>query len=64
MVVLTVFVVILVLVLKRRKNQKTQAGESQSEDLNPVYGMYYFSDGGRIDQSQSEVADGNDYYGK
>ena len=64
MVALTVSVVILVLVLKRRKNQGTQAGESQNEDLNPVYGMYYFSDGGRIDKSQSEVADGNDYYGK
>ena len=63
---LAVLVLILVLVLvKGMKKQRTHARVIESEDLNPVYGMYYFSnDGGRIDKSRSEVADTNEYYGK
>ena len=30
---------------------------------NPVYGMYYFADGGHVDQGGSEVTDDNCYYG-
>ena len=29
---------------------------------NPVYGMYYFADGGHVDAGKSEVTDENDYY--
>ena len=62
---LAVLVFLLVLTLvKWKKKQRAQAGEITGEDLNPVYGMYYFSNGGRIDESQSVVADGNEYYGK
>ena len=62
MIALAVLLLVVVLILKHKKAQKARAGETQSEDLNPVYGMYYFSNGGRIDESQSEVADGNGYY--
>ena len=62
LVILAFIVLVLVLLLKRKLDQKAQTGEIRSEDLNPVYGMYYFSDGRRIDESQSEVADGNEYY--
>ena len=67
MIGLAVLVLIFVLiVVKWRKKQRAQAqaGEIKGEDLNPVYGIYYFSNGGRIDESQSVVADGNEYYGK
>ena len=62
LVILAFIVLVLALLLKRKKDQKAQAGEIRSEDLNPVYGMYYFSNGGRIDERQSEVTDGNEYY--
>ena len=31
-------------------------------EINPTYGLYYFDDGNRIDDSNSEVVDGNIYY--
>ena len=34
----------------------------QDDDDNPVYGLYYHPDGQRIDNWESEVIDGNDYY--
>jgi len=61
-IALAVLLLVVVLIMKRKKAQRAQAGGIQSEDLNPVYGMYYFSNGGRINESQSEVTDGNEYY--
>ena len=28
----------------------------------PVYGTYYFPEGGRVDEGKSEAVDKNDYY--
>ena len=64
--VVTVLLLILalVLVLRCKKNQRREAREPRVEDANPLYGMYYFTDGGRIDQGRSEVTDDNNaYYG-
>ena len=33
------------------------------EDMNPVYGLYYFGDGERVDDNNSEMMDENTYYG-
>ena len=48
----------------RRKKKKEENKRSQpiSEDMNPVYGLYYFSDGERVDDSNVEVMDENSYY--
>ena len=48
----------------RRKKKKKENKRSPpiSEDLNPVYGLYYFSDGQRVDDSSVEVMDENSYY--
>ena len=65
--VVTVLLLILalVLVLRCKKNQRREAARApRVEDANPLYGMYYFTDGGRIDQGRSEVTDDNNaYYG-
>ena len=52
-----------VLVVRRNKRKQKAAVRPKVEDKNPVYGMYYFADGRRIDEGRSEVTDGNDYYG-
>ena len=52
-----------VLVLVRKKNQQRVTKVTKAEDKNPIYGMYYFSDGEHIDESRSEVVDNNDNYG-
>ena len=59
-----IVVVVLVLAIIRKKKHGDQKGQIEGEDLNPVYGMYYFSNGAKIDESQSEVVEGNEYYGK
>ena len=51
-----------VCVLKRKKKQRT-ARDLKKEEENPVYGMYYFTDGRHIDEGRLEVVDNNDYYG-
>ena len=57
-------VVLLLLRCKAKKKQQRDAREpTVEEEMNQVYGMYYFPDGGHIDQGRSEMADGNDYYG-
>ena len=38
------------------------ANENFDMDESPIYGLYYFSRGGKIDQGKSEVVDKNDYY--
>ena len=54
-------VIVLGLRRKKKKQQRT-AREPRVEDENPVYGMYYFADGGHVDAGQSEVVDENVYY--
>ena len=54
--------VVFTVALKHRKKQKDQGHDLQGRDWNPVYGMYYFADRENIDESQSEVVDGNNYY--
>ena len=62
---LLALLVLVLLVLRRKKKQRRKAAKApRVEDKNPVYGMYYFADGGRIDQGRSEVTDDNNaYYG-
>ena len=62
-VLLLALVLVLVLVLVKKRNQRKEANEPKVEDENPIYGMYYFVDGGHIDAGRSEVVDDNDYYG-
>ena len=61
-----VLVLLRVVVLRRRRRSKEAAGDNdqirKSED-NEVYGIYFSSEGRRIDQSIMEVRDTNDYYG-
>ena len=62
-IVLLILAVVLFLVLRRRKSPQSAAEQQKPEDKNPVYGMYYFADGERIDESKSEAVDKNVYYG-
>ena len=62
-IVLLLLAVVPVLVLRRRKSPLSAAEQKKPEDKNPVYGMYYFADGERIDESKSEAVDKNVYYG-
>ena len=48
--------------LRQKKRKKDKSSQPISEDLNPVYGLYYFSDGERVDDSSVEVLDENSYY--
>jgi len=59
--VLVVFLVstLIFLFIRRQKSRK----EIQSgEDLNPVYGLYYFEDGQQIDDKNAEAIDENQDY--
>ena len=38
------------------------ATENFDTDESPIYGLYYFARGGKIDQGKLEVVDKNDYY--
>ena len=46
--------------MRRKENKSNQA---MDEDMNPVYGLYYFGDGERVDDNNSEMMDENTYYG-
>ena len=35
---------------------------ASSEDENPVYGIYFFSTGQKIDNNNAEIVDENQYY--
>ena len=62
-ILILVFVAILAFLLYRR-SRKTKAEEPVEEvDENPVYDMYYFADGDRVDYGNTEVQDENDLYG-
>ena len=53
---------VLTAALKHRKKQKDQNHDLQGGDMIPMSGIYYSADGENIDESQSEVVDGNNYY--
>ena len=45
------------------KSEIKAGGEEKfNTDESPIYGLYYFATGGKIDQGKSEVVDKNDYY--
>ena len=45
------------------RHKKDKGGQAaRSEDVNPVYGFYYFSDGQKIDDNKAEATDKNLYY--
>ena len=60
--VILVCVAVLAFILFRR-SKKTKAEEPAEVDENPVYDMYYFADGDRVDYGNTEVQDENDLYG-
>ena len=49
-----------------KKNRKKKATKEEtttrSEDVNPVYGFYYFVDGQHVDDNNAEATDENQYY--
>ena len=45
-----------------RRQKKSKDMTASSEDENPVYGIYYFSTGQKIDDNNAEVVDENQYY--
>ena len=60
--VILVCVAVIAFILFRR-SKKTKAEEPAEVDENPVYDMYYFADGDRIDYGNVEVEDENQMYG-
>ena len=50
---------IILFLLNRQKTKKEIQG---GEDLNPVYGLYYFEDGQQIDDKNAEAIDENQDY--
>ena len=44
------------------RQKKSKDMTASSEDENPVYGIYYFSTGQKIDDNNAEVVDENQYY--
>ena len=49
--------------VRQRRMRRKKSNQAMDEDLNPVYGLYYFSDGERVDDNNSEMMDENTYYG-
>ena len=49
--------------INRQRKKKVIEQPAKFDDLNPVYGLYYFSDGQQVDYNQAEVTDENQYYG-
>ena len=58
----TLFLVFSALAIYKVQKKKTKARNVVTQDLNPVYGHYYSSEGVRLDQSTVEVRDRNDLY--
>ena len=48
--------------LRKRKKEKEHQAVRREEDLNPVYGFYYFANGQQIDDNNAEATDENQYY--
>ena len=47
---------------KKEKEKENKRKQPINGDMNPVYGLYYFNDGERVDDSNAEVMDENSYY--
>merc|ERR1712012_108889 len=61
--VILVCVAVIAFILFRR-SKKTKAEDTVEEvDENPVYDMYYFADGDRVDYGNTEAKDENELYG-
>ena len=58
--ILLVAILVVVFLIHRRKREADPS--ATREDENPVYGIYYFSDGGKIDDGTMEVTDENEVY--
>jgi len=57
--------VIVVIVWKTRCQKRSNRHQAKEVDNNPVYGLYFTSEGERIDEGVAEVVDENsDYYGR
>ena len=61
--VVVVVVVVVLVFLVCRLTRRPRAPSIPRVNENPVYGMYYFPDGERIDYATVEVEDENPYYG-
>ena len=61
-VLLILCIAVVVFLLARRLKIKREPSVEQ-RDENPVYDMYYFSDGQHVDYGTSEVQDENENYG-
>ena len=48
--------------LLSRRLRRTREASVERRDENPVYQMYYFSDGQHVDYGNAEVEDDNPYY--
>ena len=59
---LTLLIVFIALAIYKVQKKKTKARHVVTQDINPVYGHYYSSEGVRLDQSTVEVRDQNDLY--
>ena len=46
----------------KKKKDENERKQPIDGDMNPVYGLYYFNDGERVDDSNAEVMDENSYY--
>ena len=55
-------IVLIALLLRRILKKKAKAKKTVTQDENPIYGRYYFSDGARVDSSTAEVQDQNALY--
>ena len=60
--VVTLCTVLIPLSIYKLYKKRAKARNVVTQDLNPVYGHYYSSEGVRLDQSTVEVRDQNDLY--
>ena len=60
--VVTLCIVLIPMAVYKLYKKRAKARNVVTQDLNPVYGHYYSSEGVRLDQSTVEVRDQNDLY--
>ena len=60
--VVTLCIVLIPMTVYKLYKKRAKARNVVTQDLNPVYGHYYSSEGVRLDQSTVEVRDQNDLY--